>query len=108
MTIAPVKALDEKFCTECCAVIKAKAEICPKCGVRVGTLVAPNIDLTAIPTYEVNGKIDVDLWLGVGIFLCPYVFSWWLLRDGYSKKSRFISFAWMAIVVFSFISNHTL
>jgi TM2 domain-containing membrane protein YozV/ribosomal protein L40E len=29
-----VKGTDEKFCNECGAVIKAKAEICPKCGVR--------------------------------------------------------------------------
>lgn len=28
------KANDEKFCHECGAVINAKAEICPKCGVR--------------------------------------------------------------------------
>lgn len=28
------KGPDEKFCTECAAVIKAKAEICPKCGMR--------------------------------------------------------------------------
>ena len=28
------KAADEKFCTDCGAVIKLKAEICPKCGVR--------------------------------------------------------------------------
>lgn len=28
------KGPDEKFCSECAAVIKAKAEICPKCGVR--------------------------------------------------------------------------
>jgi TM2 domain-containing membrane protein YozV len=31
---APVKAVDEKFCSECGAIIKARAEICPKCGVR--------------------------------------------------------------------------
>lgn len=30
----PVKASDEKFCSECGALIKARAEICPKCGVR--------------------------------------------------------------------------
>ncbi|ASQ90730.1 hypothetical protein CHL67_07140 [Prosthecochloris sp. GSB1] len=42
------KAADEKFCTECGAVIKAKAEICPKCGVRQMmssndfSMVAPN------------------------------------------------------------------
>jgi len=28
------KKVDEKFCHECAAVIRAKAEICPKCGVR--------------------------------------------------------------------------
>jgi TM2 domain-containing membrane protein YozV len=33
MTIQ-TKALDEKFCSECGAAIKARAEICPKCGVR--------------------------------------------------------------------------
>ncbi|WP_157288355.1 hypothetical protein [Uliginosibacterium gangwonense] len=31
---ASQKSADEKFCQECGAVIKAKAEICPKCGVR--------------------------------------------------------------------------
>ena len=38
---------DEKFCHECGAVIRAKAEICPKCGVRQfagssGLSVTPN------------------------------------------------------------------
>jgi len=28
------KCPDEKFCSECGAIIKAKAEICPKCGMR--------------------------------------------------------------------------
>jgi hypothetical protein len=28
------KAIDEKFCQECGGIIRAKAEICPKCGVR--------------------------------------------------------------------------
>ncbi|NTU68757.1 MAG: TM2 domain-containing protein [Chlorobiaceae bacterium] len=28
------KAPNEKFCSECGAIINAKAEICPKCGVR--------------------------------------------------------------------------
>jgi len=28
------KATDEKYCSECGAIIKAKAEICPNCGVR--------------------------------------------------------------------------
>ena len=28
------KKPEEKFCHECAAIIRAKAEICPKCGVR--------------------------------------------------------------------------
>jgi TM2 domain-containing membrane protein YozV len=28
------KGIDEKFCSECGNIIKLKAEICPKCGVR--------------------------------------------------------------------------
>ncbi len=41
------KGPDEKFCQECGALIRAKAEICPKCGVRQvggsdGLSAAPN------------------------------------------------------------------
>ena len=28
------KTVDEKFCSECGEIIRVKAEICPKCGVR--------------------------------------------------------------------------
>ncbi|MFC1824885.1 NINE protein [Thermodesulfobacteriota bacterium] len=38
------KGLDEKFCESCGEVIKIKAEICPKCGVRVGK----NVSKTAL------------------------------------------------------------
>lgn len=33
-----VKATDEKFCQECGEIIRAKAEICPRCGVRQAPL----------------------------------------------------------------------
>lgn len=33
-TSVKTKAPDEKFCSECGEIIKTKAEICPKCGVR--------------------------------------------------------------------------
>jgi len=42
------KTADEKFCSQCGAVINARAEICPKCGVRqlpppsMFTATAPN------------------------------------------------------------------
>ncbi|NTU57371.1 MAG: TM2 domain-containing protein [Chlorobiaceae bacterium] len=34
MNETTTKGPDEKFCTECGEIIRAKAEICPKCGVR--------------------------------------------------------------------------
>ena len=50
-----VKAMDEKFCSECGAIIKAKAEICPKCGVRqAGQSTAINLGAVAS-----NGKSRV-------------------------------------------------
>jgi TM2 domain-containing membrane protein YozV/ribosomal protein L40E len=44
------KGLDEKYCSECGAIIKAKAEICPKCGVRQAS---PFANLAAVAP---NGK----------------------------------------------------
>lgn len=55
MDEAVAKAIDEKFCSECGTVIKVKAEICPKCGVRqMGSPVALNLCLTAS-----NGKSKI-------------------------------------------------
>ena len=34
MSVEPTKGLNEKYCLECGSIINAKAEICPKCGVR--------------------------------------------------------------------------
>lgn len=34
----------------------------------------------------------VSILLGIGIFMMPYIFAWFTLREGYSKSARFISF----------------
>ncbi len=34
MSMAGPKAANEKYCADCGAIINARAEICPKCGVR--------------------------------------------------------------------------
>jgi TM2 domain-containing membrane protein YozV len=52
MTEPVQKAVDEKFCSECGEIIRAKAEICPKCGVRQ---YAPSI-ATSLATVAPNGK----------------------------------------------------
>ncbi|HMO04380.1 MAG TPA: TM2 domain-containing protein [Kiritimatiellia bacterium] len=52
MTESASKGIDEKYCTECGAIIKAKAEICPKCGVRQ---IAKSAAINLGPT-TANGK----------------------------------------------------
>lgn len=41
----------------------------------------------------------VGIWLGIGIFLLPFVFSWFTLRKGHSSLARVISFIWLAVVI---------
>lgn len=42
----------------------------------------------------------VSILLGIGIFLMPYIFAWFTLREGYSKLARFISFGWLLFLIF--------
>jgi hypothetical protein len=42
-------------------------------------------------------KISIPFFFG--IVLMPYVFSWLLLQNGYSKKARIIGLGWAAIVI---------
>ncbi|MFD2178888.1 hypothetical protein [Veronia pacifica] len=41
----------------------------------------------------------VSFFLQVGIFFLPMVFSWFLLRNGYSKRARAIAFSWLAFTL---------
>ena len=46
-----------------------------------------------------EGQRRVGWLLGIGIFLVPYVFVWWLLRKGHSTLSRVLGFGWLALCV---------
>jgi len=39
--------------------------------------------------------------LAVGIFFLPYVFAWFTLKEGYSSQARWVSFGWLAFMVFA-------
>lgn len=41
----------------------------------------------------------VGIWLGIGIFLAPLIFSWFTLKKGYSKKAKLVSFGWLILIV---------
>lgn len=80
------KAPDEKFCSECGEIIKAKAEICPKCGVRQIpfsnslTAVAPNgkSKILAALLALFLGNFGVHkFYLGkIGLGIIYFIFCW--------------------------------
>ncbi len=81
-------------CIECNRTVSDQAEACPNCGAPIARrgaeiLVAP----------QPATSRSVDFWLGLGIFLFPLVFVWFLLREGHSTTSRVIGFAWLGLMV---------
>ncbi|QOW46164.1 DUF4236 domain-containing protein [Acinetobacter piscicola] len=42
----------------------------------------------------------VSILLGIGIFMMPYIFAWFTLREGHSRSARFISFGWLLFLIF--------
>ena len=37
----------------------------------------------------------INLWLVIAILIVPYIFAWFTLGKGYSKKAKIISFVWL-------------
>ncbi len=54
-----MKRADQKYCTECGSIINAKAEICPKCGVR--QLPAPTAGPLGRSTTDGKNKVVAGL-----------------------------------------------
>lgn len=63
---------------------------------------AKNKPLQQVPSlpFMPNFERKVSILLGIGIFIMPYIFAWFTLREGYSKSARFISFSWLLFLVF--------
>jgi hypothetical protein len=70
------------------------------------------INETADSVVEINStpisrpepqNIPVSILLGIGIFIMPYIFTWFTFRKGYSNVARTISVIWLIIIVFRFI-----
>ena len=41
----------------------------------------------------------VGVLLGLGIFLMPYIFAWFLLRKGHTQLARVVGFVWLGFMV---------
>ncbi|HWV15065.1 MAG TPA: TM2 domain-containing protein [Cellvibrio sp.] len=80
------KALDEKFCSDCGEIIKIKAEICPKCGVRQAPVPSPfgataangkNRIAAALLAFFVGGFGIHKFYLGqIGMGILYLLFFW--------------------------------
>ncbi|WP_417509595.1 hypothetical protein [Methylophaga sp.] len=46
----------------------------------------------------VDEKRAVSIYLGLGIFFIPIIFSWFTLRRGYSSLAQVVSFSWLVIL----------
>ncbi|EOZ4792144.1 MULTISPECIES: OB-fold protein [Pseudomonas] len=82
-------------CYECDRMASDQAAACPHCGAPIADQAAA---VQAQPVLVVNRS--VGFWLGVGVFLFPAVFVWFLLRQGHSTTSRVIGFAWLGLALF--------
>lgn len=50
-------------------------------------------------------KRRVSVLLGIGIFLLPIIFAWFLLRRGHSVLARVVGFGWLGIVVIAWLAG---
>jgi hypothetical protein len=55
--------------------------------------------MTVTSPGEVGHHRKVSLVLGIGIFLLPIVFVWFLLRKGHSTPARILGFGWLALTL---------
>lgn len=83
-------------CPECSNQVSTTAKACPQCG---GVMSAKRIISTVSSVAPKSDHRKVSAPLIAGIVLLPYIFSWFLLRKGYSQTARIIGLGWLGIVL---------
>lgn len=93
-------------CYECSKQISDAAAACPSCGAPVKKKVSegyipPKHNKPVAPTRKLG------ILLIIGILVFPYIFSWFLLRKGYSVNARTFGFCWLGLfIVMPYLSSH--
>jgi len=83
-------------CGECGRMASDQAAACPHCGAPVApTPVSPQSAFADLAVVQRS----VSFWLGLGVVLLPLAFTWLLLRQGYSTRSRCLCVAWLVIML---------
>jgi len=73
------KAVDEKFCESCGEIIKIRAEICPKCGVRQRAPSSRNKIVAALLALFLGGLGIHKFYLGKGGMGVLYLVFFWTI-----------------------------
>ena len=87
-------------CAECDRMASDQAAACPHCGAPIAEQLLP-----ANKEGKQTASRSVGFALGMGIFLVPVVFVWFLLRQGHSVASRVVGFAWLAFFLVGVVSS---
>lgn len=90
-TAGQTKGVDEKFCESCGEIIKKRAEICPKCGVRI-TNVLSKTALMLI-TFFLGGIGGHKFYLGKYVQAVFYLFFCWTGIPSIIALVEFIRYA---------------
>lgn len=89
-------------CGECGRMASDQAAACPHCGAPIASGTGGP---QRVPDAPAVAQRSVSFWLGLGIFLVPMIFTWFLLRQGHSTTSRIIGFAWLAFTLFAVLGH---
>ncbi len=99
-------------CTNCGDIVQGKesylksAHTCSKCKKKVHFINASSkLGDMASDSRNDSSQKSVSIPLGIGIVLCPYIFSWFTLRQGYSKPVKIVSFIWLGFIFLSTIGG---
>ncbi|PKM31603.1 MAG: hypothetical protein CVV07_00365 [Gammaproteobacteria bacterium HGW-Gammaproteobacteria-11] len=84
-------------CSECGNQISDQAVSCPGCGAPISQgLKAQTAMAYNAPKTE---ERKVGILLGLGIFIVPFIFVWFLLRNGHTPLARIVGFGWFGLAV---------
>ncbi|MGL5303472.1 MAG: OB-fold protein [Aeromonas sp.] len=89
-------------CPDCNKEMSDTAPTCPNCG-RPNTTSTPAH--SSVPKDVPSRKVGFLLLVGIVFF--PLLFAWFTLRNGYSTKSRVISFGWLVLCVVMVFAGET-
>lgn len=109
-------------CAKCGCAVLADSVVCTRCGAPRTSIqqnqvqprsLGEQTNLVAqgqpsptpvVPVTAAQPLVrKVGVGLGLGIFFVPHVFSWFLLRPGYSRSSRLIAFSWLGVALLAVI-----